>query len=325
MLSPLPQPPVLLPIPRQPSPLSISSLSHNELDDSGPSFSLDTSPYTLTQQPKPSSMVVPNGNRPEPDRYSPVHESYQDGIPQGSSSRQLNAFPIDPLPDSILLRSTFTHLEHSASTIKKLSKEVLASASSYLALLSQVDKAEDDFLSTLGELARWLEGGYGLSGQVWTEDGFKKLRKERRRKEQEQVEVMVEHNLKQLRDDLKRRGSAGSPSQATFEVSHLPRVLLWPDNAVSKTPKYTTITQRRTLLLTRHTRIISRAHLPPSIPPPCLAMPQSPLPTTYISPLPSLTERNQSDSPSSILRDIPTIRSCFARRLRLHLTVWTPW
>lgn len=74
-------------------------------------------------------------------------------------------------------------------------------------------------MSDLAELGRWLEGGYGLNGTIWEpEGGIRKVRRQRRRKEREEVEIMVEHSLKAAKAELKRHGLAGAGAQARFEV-----------------------------------------------------------------------------------------------------------
>ena len=128
--------------------------------------------------------------------------------------------PVQTSPDSLLLRSTFSALEHSATTLKRLSKSVLACTSAYLNALEQLQHAENEVLASLGELGRWLEGGYGLhESAIWDDNGFKKLRQQARRKEKEELEVMVEHGLKAVRSELKRNGLAGGSAQARFDVS----------------------------------------------------------------------------------------------------------
>jgi hypothetical protein len=129
---------------------------------------------------------------------------------------------LDLLPDSLLLRSTFAALEHSASTLKRLSKSVLASTTSYLALLQQLEAVEDELFGDLGELGRWLEGGYGINdGQVWDGAGIRKVRKDARAKEKAEIEVMVQQAVRSVKVDLKRNGLAGAGAQGKFEVSFL--------------------------------------------------------------------------------------------------------
>ncbi|KLT42969.1 hypothetical protein CC85DRAFT_284926 [Cutaneotrichosporon oleaginosum] len=126
--------------------------------------------------------------------------------------------PAEPLPDSLLCRSTFTALEHSAGTLKRLAKHVLDRSSEVLSLLEQVEKAEDEMLATLGTLGRWLEGGYGVKGEVWEDTvGMRKVAREKRRREREELEVMVVHSLEAVKGEIKRQGLAGNGAQARFE------------------------------------------------------------------------------------------------------------
>jgi len=127
------------------------------------------------------------------------------------------------MPDSILCRSTFAALEHSAGTLKRLAKHVVAQASSVLALLEQLETAEDELMVALGELGRWLEGGYGVTGDVWdAEGGIRKVASERRRRDREDLEVMVIHSLEAVKGEIKRQGLAGHGAQAKFEVRQRP-------------------------------------------------------------------------------------------------------
>lgn len=151
------------------------------------------------------------------------------GLPNGGSSVASSptipasavppCVPTEPLPDSLLCRSTFTALEHSAGTLKRLAKSVLTSTTAVMALLEQLETAEDELLSHLGELGRWLEGGYGVTGDVWDSDGgIRKVAKERRVREREELEVMVGHSLEAVRVEIKRHGLAGGPAAVKFEV-----------------------------------------------------------------------------------------------------------
>ncbi len=127
--------------------------------------------------------------------------------------------PSEPLPDSLLCRSTFTALEHSAGTLKRLAKHVLDRSSEVLGLLEQVEKAEDEMLAALGTLGRWLEGGYGVKGDVWEDTvGMRKVAREKRRREREELEVMVVHALEAVKGEIKRQGLAGNGAQTRFEV-----------------------------------------------------------------------------------------------------------
>ncbi|KAK4683513.1 hypothetical protein P7C73_g6735, partial [Tremellales sp. Uapishka_1] len=191
MLSLASSPPVL-PIPRQPSPLS---------------FSIE--PEEHTPPPPPVAKATP------PPPSVPIRHGSLMPVPP---VRQAASVPLELLPDSLLLRSTFSAMEHSAGTLKRLSKSVLTSTSAVLALMEQLEKAEDEFFTHLGELGRWLEGGYGLHGTIWEDDGgIRKVRAERRRREKDEMENMVEHGLQAVKAELKRQGLAGGGAQAKFE------------------------------------------------------------------------------------------------------------
>lgn len=205
--------PPVLPIPRHPSPLSFSVSAQDP-----PSPPIPTTPQHVIIRPTPPDPTAGPSRFPEGTSsrtYAPVSPSFSPPSP----ARSEKLVPTQPLPDSLLCRSTFAALEHSAITFKRVSKSVLASTAVYLALLEQVERAEDDFLGSLGELGRWLESGYGLTGSIWEpEDGIKKMRKQQRRKEREEVEVIVDHSLKAAKAELKRNGLAGGGAQARFEV-----------------------------------------------------------------------------------------------------------
>lgn len=131
--------------------------------------------------------------------------------------------PSEPMPDSLLCRSTFAALEHSAGTLKRLAKTVLTASAAYVALLEQLETAEDELLSSLGELGRWLEGGYGVQGDVFdTQNGIRKVARERRAREREDLQEMVLHSLSAVKGEIKRQGLTGAgSSQHKFEVSCL--------------------------------------------------------------------------------------------------------
>ncbi|BEI89051.1 uncharacterized protein CcaverHIS019_0204130 [Cutaneotrichosporon cavernicola] len=125
---------------------------------------------------------------------------------------------VEPLPDSLLCRSTFAALEHSAGTLKRLSKHVLDHSSEVLGLLEQVEKAEDEMLAVLGTLGRWLENGYGVKGEVWEDTvGMRKVAREKRRRQREELEVMVVHAVEAVKGEIKRQGLAGNGAQSRFE------------------------------------------------------------------------------------------------------------
>jgi hypothetical protein len=112
-------------------------------------------------------------------------------------------------------------LEYSTTTLKRFTKTVLTATSTYITLLEQVEKAEDEVFAALGELGRWLESGYGITGDIWEDDGIRKIRRESRRREREEVEVRVENGLKAVKVELKRNGLAGGGAQTNFEVCSL--------------------------------------------------------------------------------------------------------
>lgn len=90
-------------------------------------------------------------------------------------------------------------------------------------LSEQLEKAEDDLFGALGELGRWLETGYGLQTDrqksgVWDQDGIRKVNREKRRREREEMDVRVEQGLKDVKAHLKRRGLAGGGAQTKYEV-----------------------------------------------------------------------------------------------------------
>lgn len=236
--------PPLIPIPRQPSPLAFSSLSaheppspptstssrqlpNSELDHSyatsdgystsmaGPSHQSVMSPPLL---PRTSTSSIATLERSITDSPRSTPLRLGSDVARGTGP----TLPLDLLPDSLLLRSTFAALEHSASTLKRLSKSVLASTTSYLALLQQLEAVEDELFGDLGELGRWLEGGYGINdGQVWDGAGIRKVRKDARAKEKAEIEVMVQQAVRSVKVDLKRNGLAGAGAQGKFEVSFL--------------------------------------------------------------------------------------------------------
>lgn len=73
----------------------------------------------------------------------------------------------------------------------------------------------------MGELARWLESGYGIAGgvSIWDDEiGIRKVRRESRKREREEMVVMVDHGIRAVKGELKRNGLAGYGAQARFEV-----------------------------------------------------------------------------------------------------------
>lgn len=106
--------------------------------------------------------------------------------------------------------------------MKRLAKTVSASTATVLTLLEQLDKAEEELYVGLGDLGRFLESAYGVNGDLWDDRmGIRRIGKERRMKEKEDLEVLVDHGLKAVRHELKRQGLAGGAAHARFEVSQI--------------------------------------------------------------------------------------------------------
>lgn len=197
--------PPTLPIVRQPSPLSFSVTSEEPSQPSSPARSSSSLPVPPVQS---------DGAGPSRIRRIPSPTP----LPTSRNGSD-NPVPVTPLPDSILYRSTLTHLESSSSTLKRLSKSVLAHSSVLIAALEAVEKAEEDFLVILGELSRFLEGGFGVPSGIWAEDGVRKVRKEKWKSQREEVRGMVEQGVVGMKGDLKRWGLAGGGAQTKFDVS----------------------------------------------------------------------------------------------------------
>lgn len=224
-----------LPSPRSVSTVSGRSATSDDTDDSRMGYSSSVAPSSVSSRrvPFPDSLpAAMSSANPPPEllRDSVVeqHDSNGDGRGQSESGSRSSpqlaahapAVPTDPMPDSLLTRSTFAALEHSAGTLKRLAKHVLASSSTMFALLEQLESAEDDLLMHLGELGRWLEGGYGVTGEVWDSDGgIRKVAREKRARDREELEVMVSHSLEAVKGEIKRQGLAGHGAQTKFEVS----------------------------------------------------------------------------------------------------------
>lgn len=138
-------------------------------------------------------------------------------LPQSRAERSI---PIRPSPDSIVHRTTLKQLESQTVTLKRLSKTVLANLAIVTGIYDQLDRAEDELLGSLGEMATWLGHGYGLKDGVWDEDkGVRRIKREKRRREKEDLEVMVQQGVENVRVELKRRGLAGGGATSKFEVS----------------------------------------------------------------------------------------------------------
>jgi hypothetical protein len=127
--------------------------------------------------------------------------------------------PIQPYPDSLLYRSTVSQLEFSATALKRLTKAVIAHAAVYTRILDELEKADDELCSSLGELGRWLEAGFGVHGSVWDDEaGVRMIRRGRYRSKREEMEAMIDAPVKAVRGDLKRKGLAGGGAQDRYEV-----------------------------------------------------------------------------------------------------------
>ncbi|KAK8847482.1 hypothetical protein IAR55_005340 [Kwoniella newhampshirensis] len=212
--------PPQLPVPRQPSPLSFSSVGV----DAPPS---PLTPASSILRGAQSSVSSASSSRIQQDTSTPRAAptlstlSTSPSPPPPSAARADSLVPTQPLPDSLLLKSTLSALEHSAVTLKRLSKSVLTAASVVHAIAEQLEKAEDDLFVALGDLGRWLESGYGVQNKhhgVWDkESGIRKVHREKRKREREEMEVWVVHGLKAVKAELKRQGLAGDGAHARYE------------------------------------------------------------------------------------------------------------
>lgn len=143
-----------------------------------------------------------------------------------AQSRVSRSIPIAPAPDSIVHRTTLKQLESQTVTLKRLSKAVLANLAIVTGIYEQLDRAEDELLGSLGEMATWLGHGYGIKDGIWEEDvGVRKIKREKRRREKEDLEVMVQNGVENVRGELKRRGLSGGGATAKFEVCS-PRMII---------------------------------------------------------------------------------------------------
>lgn len=192
--------PPTLPVPRHPSPLSFSSAG----DRDG-----------------------------EYGAYSPVPSVFEESEDQhfgASTSASVSAsasasaggrVPLTPESDSIIFRTTLKQLESQTVTLKRLAKTVLSDLAVVSGLYDQLDRAEDELLGSLGELARWLGSGYGLDKGVWDDEadhGLRRVKREKRQREKQDLEVMVQHGVEGVRAELKRKGLAGGGATARYEV-----------------------------------------------------------------------------------------------------------
>lgn len=229
--------PPTLPLPRQPSPLSLSSGGHGEYftqsSRSSPVPSVfeseDRSAYEvsdISHQHTPTHFPVDEHQRHDgPSRINPNPDLI--GRSSGREDHGIERMPIRPVPDSLIYRTTLKQLESQTVTLKRLSKQVLSSLSTVTGIYDQLISAEDELLGSLGEMSRWLGHGYGLGSGIWDEEiGVRKYKKERRRREKEDLEVMVAQSVDNVRGELKRRGLAGGGATSRYEVrDQVPRAL----------------------------------------------------------------------------------------------------
>lgn len=228
--------PPVLPLPRQPSPLSFSSAGHGHGHDDHYFLqpSNRSSPVPSVFESDDRSSEISDGN----NAYLQPHSHSQGGraassssstsiiIPgpagEGAAGGGQGKIPIEPVPDSLIYRTTLKQLESQTVTLKRLSKTVLSNLATVSGIYDQLDSAEDELMGSLGELSRWLGHGYGLRPGVWDEDrGVKEVRREKRKRQKEDMEVMVHQSVENVRGELKRRGLAGGGATAKYEVSLL--------------------------------------------------------------------------------------------------------
>lgn len=208
--------PPVLPIHRQPSPLSFSVSSHSRADSPPPSpdgrshrRSVAASSRSSVALPLPPGVEIISSEASAPSRARPyIAKSGEDLV------------PVQPLQDSILYRSTVAQLESSCGMLKKLSKGVHHASSALELALEAVEKAEDDLLYAIGEMTRWLEVGYGIPAtDLWGDAGVRAVRKRKWRVQRDEVAAMVSQGAANVKSELKRHGLAGAGAQAKFEVS----------------------------------------------------------------------------------------------------------
>lgn len=199
--------PPLLPLPRQPSPLSLSSAGHG--DYFLPSNRSSPVPSVFESEPSTSHHSLHGPSTLPATSHSALNDSNSPG----------DRLPIRLQPDSLIYRTTLKQLESQTITLKRLAKSVQANLAVVSSVYEQLDRAEDELLSSLGEMSRWLAQGYGLRDGVWDEEGgVKRVRREKRRREKEDLEVMVQQSVDNVRGELKRRGLAGGGATARYEV-----------------------------------------------------------------------------------------------------------
>ncbi|WVO16606.1 hypothetical protein L204_104285 [Cryptococcus depauperatus] len=234
--------PPLLPVPRQPSPLSLSSHSEEQAVSPLPSPCIvSNTEYDSTVSSACHSLSeLPSAGDHGTPRATSGHVLDPSVGPEGRVPQKESIMPIQPMPDSLLFKHTLSALDASAITLKRFSKNVLAYAAVVHTLSEQLEKAEDDLFGAVGELSRWLETGYDIQAKekkqsVWEDHGIRKFSRDKRRREREEMEVRVEQSLKDVKAHLKRRGLAGSGAQVRYETTakqfyHATSVYLLPQS-----------------------------------------------------------------------------------------------
>jgi hypothetical protein len=213
------QPPIL-PVPRYPSPLSLGMDTLGVDLINGHREGSRRSIYSNASSPVPSvfesdELESSSNTRPASSIQYPAGPSFK--LPHLPSRERI---PIRPSPDSIIHRTTLKQLESQTVTLKRLTKTVLANLAVVTGIYEQLDRAEDELLGSLGELATWMGHGYGLKDGIWDPDvGVRGVKKEKRKREKEDLEVMVAQGVDNVRGELKRRGRAGGGATARYEVS----------------------------------------------------------------------------------------------------------
>jgi len=219
------QPPIL-PVPRYPSPLSLGMDTLGVDLVNGHREGSRRSIYSNASSPVPSvfesdELESSSNTRPASSIQYPAEPSFK--VPLLPSRERI---PIRPSPDSIVHRTTLKQLESQTVTLKRLTKTVLANLAVVSGIYEQLDRAEDELLGSLGELSTWMGHGYGLKDGIWDADvGVRGVKRERRKREKEDLEVMVAQGVDNVRSELKRRGLAGGGATARYEVSPKLRTL----------------------------------------------------------------------------------------------------
>ena len=214
------QPPII-PAPRYPSPLSLGMDTLGVDHINGYREGSRRSIYSNASSPVPSvfesdELESTSNTRPASSIQYPAGPSFK--VPLLPSRERI---PIRPSPDSIVHRTTLKQLESQTVTLKRLTKTVLANLAVVSGICEQLDRAEDELLGSLGELATWMGHGYGLQDGVWDADvGVRQVKREKRKREKEDLEVMVAQGVDNVRSELKRRGLAGGGATSRYEVCH---------------------------------------------------------------------------------------------------------